>query len=90
MHITNKCMITGKMNTRWIEGLTEEAMEDWGAGGQVIQEAMPDVSPEDREFIMTGITPEVWAQQFPQEPALIADLWACSLGTEEIVLTMGS
>ena len=89
MHVTNKCMITGKMNTRWIEGLTEEAMEDWGAGA-LIQEAMPDVSPEDREFIMTGITPEVWAQQFPAGPALMGDLWDSGLGTEEIVLTMGS
>jgi hypothetical protein len=49
----------------------------------LIQEAMPDVSPEDREFIMTGITPEVWAQQFPAGPALMADLWDSSLGTEE-------
>jgi hypothetical protein len=65
MNITNKCIITGKTNTRWIEGLTEEAMDDWAAGAMA-QEAMPDVSPEDREFIMTGITPEVWAAQFPE------------------------
>ena len=89
MHITNKCMITGKMNTRSLEGLTEEAMADGGAGA-LIQEAMPDVSPENREFIMTGITPEVWAQQFPAGPALMGDLWDSGLGTEEIVLTMGS
>ena len=88
MDITKKCTITGKMNTRFIKGLTEEMMQEW-ADGVLIQEAMPTVSPEDREFIMTGITPEVWTQQFLKHPVFgrihgsMADLWDSSLGTEE-------
>jgi hypothetical protein len=26
----------------------------------LIQDAFPDLSPDDREFLMTGITPEEW------------------------------
>jgi hypothetical protein len=30
-----------------------------------IQDIMPNVSVDDREFIMTGYTPEDWAYLFP-------------------------
>jgi hypothetical protein len=33
----------------------------------LIQEAMPNLSADDREFIMTGITPEEWNSAFPDE-----------------------
>ena len=32
--------------------------------GKLIQEAMPSVSLEDREFLMSGISPEGWKQEF--------------------------
>jgi hypothetical protein len=34
--------------------------------GDSIQYAFPDFSPEQREFIMTGITPEMWNSMFVQ------------------------
>jgi hypothetical protein len=40
---------------------TPEQLSRWECG-VVIQDAMPDVSPEDREFVLSGMTPEVWAQ----------------------------
>jgi hypothetical protein len=39
--------------------VTEEQLQDWKAG-RLIQHAMPDVSPEHRDFILMGITPEQW------------------------------
>ena len=69
MDITNKCTITGKMSTRFIKGLTEEMIFEW-TDGVLIQEAMPTVSPEDREFIISGITPETWAEKFPAGPTM--------------------
>jgi len=30
-------------------------------GGELIQNAMPNLSADEREFLMTGITPEEWA-----------------------------
>jgi hypothetical protein len=31
------------------------------------QEAFPNMKPEDREFLMSGITPEAWNKMFPKE-----------------------
>jgi len=35
--------------------------------GMLIQDAMPNVSVDEREFIMTGITPEEWDSTFNEE-----------------------
>jgi hypothetical protein len=39
--------------------ITQEQYDAW-AGGALIQEAMPHLSADDREFLMTGSTPEEW------------------------------
>jgi len=36
-------------------------------GGTLIQTAMPDLSADDREFIMTGITGDEWDAHFNSE-----------------------
>jgi hypothetical protein len=54
--------LTGKVHDRDIP-VTQEQINDW-LSGMLIQVAMPDVSPEDREFLMTGITPEEWKDVF--------------------------
>jgi hypothetical protein len=33
-------------------------------GGELIQRAMPNLSADEREFLMTGITPEEWENTF--------------------------
>lgn len=33
----------------------------------LIQEVFPLMSAEDREFLVSGITPETWAAMFPKE-----------------------
>ena len=38
---------------------TEQQFSDWETG-MLIQNAMPNISPEHREFLMTGITPDEW------------------------------
>jgi len=35
--------------------------------GALIQDVMPNLSPDEREFIMTGITPDEWAAEFGEE-----------------------
>ena len=50
---------TGNTHTLEIP-CTSEQLERWLAGEGVIQEIMPDVPAELREFLMTGITPEEW------------------------------
>lgn len=65
MLITRISPFSGKCNVRDIP-VTEAQMQDW-LNGALIQNAMPDVSAEDREFIITGITPEEWKEAFPDE-----------------------
>ena len=35
--------------------------------GESIQYAFPEYTPEQREFIMTGITPEMWNSMFEHQ-----------------------
>jgi hypothetical protein len=66
MLIQRRSPRTGQINVREIN-CTPEQIIAWD-GGRCIQDVMPDVSKEDREFLMTGYTPEDWAIIFPPEP----------------------
>ena len=43
--------------------VTEKQISDW-ENGMLIQDAMPNISMGEREFIKTGITPEQWDKIF--------------------------
>jgi hypothetical protein len=58
-------MMTGSVNTLDIP-VTQSQIDAW-QGGLLIQEAMPHLSADDREFLMTGITPQVWDAEFGEE-----------------------
>ena len=58
MIITRRCPFTGVQNKKEID-VTEEQIRIWHEG-TVIQKAMPNLTASEREFIMTGITDEVW------------------------------
>lgn len=62
MDITKSSLITGVEHTRSID-VEPEQLEAW-ENGMLIQEAMPHLSTDDREFIMTGITPEEWDAEY--------------------------
>jgi hypothetical protein len=64
MQIERISPFSGKTNTREIK-CTAEQLVKW-MNGMLIQNAMPDLSADDREFIMTGITPEEWKKTFPE------------------------
>ena len=63
MQIKRVSPFTGTTNVRFIEGVTREALDEWRAG-VLIQDALPKVTPEDREYIKTGITPTMWNDIF--------------------------
>lgn len=67
MNITRTSPFSGKVNTRFIPGLTQNIMDSYRTGKYCIQDLMPHIRPEDREFIMTGITPEEWEETFGEE-----------------------
>ncbi len=62
MMITRESIFTQHTHTLNID-VTQDQLNDWQSG-TLIQTAMPDLSAADREFLMTGITPEEWAETF--------------------------
>jgi hypothetical protein len=59
MKITKISMISGKENTLDLN-ITEEQLTRYNAGDGLIQNIFPDLTPGEREFLMTGITEEEW------------------------------
>ena len=65
MVITKKSAFTGVEHTLDIP-VTQEQLDLWKSGVS-IQNAMPNISPSDREFIKTGITAKEWSDMFGAE-----------------------
>lgn len=60
--ITRRSPFSGDVNEMEIN-VTDEQLSDWKAG-TLIQHAMPNLTADEREFIMTGITPAEWDDTF--------------------------
>ena len=58
MLISNTSILTGKTHTRELP-VTSAELDIW-MSGELIQNVFPHLSADDREFLMTGITPEEW------------------------------
>ena len=62
MKVIRTSQVTGI--TREMElNITEEQMMKYEAG-ELIQKAFPNLTPAEREFIMTGITEDEWKDIF--------------------------
>jgi len=64
MKITRTSMFSNIERTKDLP-ITEDQLNDWN-NGTVIQKAMPNLSPADREFIITGVTNDEWQKQFKE------------------------
>lgn len=74
MQITRTSMISGIERTLEM-AVTEQQLQRWQAG-ELIQKAMPDLRPDEREFIMTGIVDSEWNDYVdPVEPDFDSDLY---------------
>lgn len=56
MKITRNCCLCGNEHTMDLD-VTHEQLDEWQSG-EVIQRVMPDLSVSEREFLITGMTPE--------------------------------
>ena len=65
MLITKTSILSGKTRTK-DSNVNRSQIDKWVAG-MLIQDAMPNVSVDEREFIMTGSTPEEWDLYFNEE-----------------------
>ena len=65
MKITRKHPFTGQERTQEI-AVTEEQLIAWKTGTK-LQDAMPDLTVDEREFIKTGLLPEEFDAIFEDE-----------------------
>ncbi len=65
MKITRTSSFSGKQRTKDLP-ITAQQWAEYESG-ELIQRAMPDLSAEDREFIITGNIQEEWDAMFPEE-----------------------
>lgn len=65
MIITRTSPFTGESRSLDIP-ITEAQYDTWRSGA-LIQNAMPHLTPGEREFILTGITDDEWDNLFAEE-----------------------
>lgn len=68
MKIIRKDPFTGITNSMDLD-VTEEQLEAW-QNGMNIQDVMPHLTANEREFLMTGITSETWNERISQSQPL--------------------
>ena len=64
MLIAKTSSLTSRTHEMEID-VSEKQITLWMEGA-LIQDVMPNLSPDEREFIMTGITPAEWDEAFAQ------------------------
>lgn len=65
MIIVKKSILTGVTHEMELP-ISGNQLAAWQQG-ELIQDAMPELTADQREFLMTGITPDEWAKAFPEE-----------------------
>lgn len=65
MLIERRSLVSGVLRTLDLP-ITEDQIEMW-ENGALVQDAFPNLTPSQREFILTGITDEEWDEAFTPE-----------------------
>ncbi len=63
MKVTRTSQITGKTHTMDLN-VTIEQMNRLYARRELAQDIFPDLPKEEREFLISGITPQEWKETF--------------------------
>ena len=66
MIITKQSTISGEINTMDLD-ITIEQFSRYENGVELIQNVFPNLSPDEREFLISGITPTEWNSVFGTE-----------------------
>lgn len=64
MILTMTSMLSGKVNTMEIKNLSASDYKEWRTSGELIQNALPHLTSDEREFLLSGSTPEEWDAVF--------------------------
>lgn len=68
--VTRRSGASGEIHTRTLPITIEQYMK-WDRGA-MIQDAFPNLLAEDREFLLTGITPLEWRAMFEKGDDIVA------------------
>lgn len=84
MKVTRISPFSNAPNTMELD-ITQEEYDLWRKGGKLIQDVWPNLSTDEREFIMTGIMPKEWDKNFGDESYETEDeiVWPKEKGDEE-------
>jgi hypothetical protein len=63
MIITNKSTVSGIVRSIELD-VTEEQLNRYNTGRFTLQDCFPNLTPDEREFIKSGITAEEWEALF--------------------------
>jgi hypothetical protein len=63
MLVTKQSRISGKISSMDLD-ITSEQLDRVNLGIELIQNIVPHLSSEEREFLITGITPQEWNELF--------------------------
>ena len=66
VRVTMRSMFTGRLSSMELP-IREGQILFWQASGTPIQRVFPHLSADQREFLMTGVTPEEWAAEFGED-----------------------
>jgi ribosomal protein L31 len=64
VEISGRCVVTGRL---FAVTVAHEALKRYLAGA-LAQDAFPELSKQDREFIVSGTSPEGWTELFGNKP----------------------
>lgn len=64
--VTRKSLASGVVRTLELD-ISAEDLAKWEKGEGLIQNLFPNLTPDEREFIMTGVTKEEWDDAFKEE-----------------------
>lgn len=64
MKIVRKSILDGREYSMDIELTQAQTLELQSSGRRAIQNICPNLSADEREFLLSGITPEKWIETF--------------------------
>ena len=65
MLITRRSMFSGKIRTLSVN-ITKEQLDHWKNGG-LIQNVMRNLTDDEREFVISGVTKEEWDAEYEEK-----------------------
>ena len=71
--VSRKCIITGATNTMKL-AITHEELDRIEEGKELIQNIVPHLNADEREFLISGMTPETWEKTMGPEEDSVYDV----------------